>query len=160
MFRCCVIIIFITLGHPLYKSICQLYNKGKDELRRCFFMDILPNCYCTHCIHEYIFCCIRIILMVLSSLREFWNIITYLYSQGINEDTSLFRMSKVVPTIYQTNMIWKIPNLFNWKLLFMSAYLRDIDYFSNWRLQEGQKSKRIYGQLQMCVWCISLSWGQ
>ena len=106
------------------------------------------------------FCCIRIILMVLSSLREFWNIITYLYSQGINEDTSLFRMSKVVPTIYQTNMIWKIPNLFNWKLLFMSAYLRDIDYFSNWRLEEGQKNKRIYGQLQMCVWCISLSWGQ
>ena len=108
----------------------------------------------------YIFCCIRNILMVLSSLREFWNIITYLYSQGINEDTSLFRMSKVVPTIYQTNMIWKIPNLFNWKLLFMSAYLQDIDYFSNWRLQEGQKNKRIYGQLQMCVWCISLSWGQ
>ena len=108
----------------------------------------------------YIFCCIRNILMVLSSLREFWNIITYLYSQGINEDTSFFRMSKVVPTIYQTNMIWKIPNLFNWKLLFMSAYLRDIDYFSNWRLPGGQKNKRIYGQLQMCVWCISLSWGQ
>ena len=115
VFRRCVIIIFITLGHPLYKSICQLYNKGKDEFRRCFFMDILPNCYCTHIIHEYLFSYIRIILMVLSPLREFWNIITYLYSQEMSKDASFFRIFKLLPIIYQTNMIWKIPNPFDWK---------------------------------------------
>ena len=76
---------------------------------------------------------------------------------GTKRDTSLLRISKVLPSIYQTNMIWKIPNLFNWKLLFMSAYLRDIDYFSKCRLQEVQKNKRIYGQLQMCVCMMHLS---